>query len=140
MYKKRAQREEGFTLIEIMITMAVVVLALLGLLSANTMMQRTSGTVFERAVASQHASQVVERMRDLATGSLASVTAAFPNGGNVNAATYTSDATERLSNEAVVVSYADPAANPLDATVTVSWNAQGVRAVSTNIRTLIAKR
>ena len=134
------KKEKGFTLIELMITIAVVILALLGLLSANTMMMRTSGTVFERAVATQHANQVVERIRDLATGSLASVTTTFPNAGVVNSALYTSTASELLSNESVSVIYADPAANPLDATVTVNWNAQGLRPVSTNIRTLIAKR
>lgn len=140
LYRNLVFGKKGFSLMEVAITMAVVTLALLGLLSVNTMMQRTSHAVYERSVAMQHAGQVVEQMRNLSTTSLANVTDTFPNGQVVNAAQYSTAATEVLPNEVVLTNYVNTAANPLDVTVTVNWNSLGVRASTASLRTLVARR
>ena len=133
--------EKGFTLIEIMITVAIMSVALIGLLYANTKMQQSGAAAFERAVAMQHANQVIENMRNLAATSLATVTTTFTNGGTVASSYYTqTSSTESLPSEAVTVSYVSTAADPLDTTVTVTWLSNGVRTVSKSLRTLITER
>ena len=133
--------ERGFTLIEIMITVEVMTTCLLGLLYANTKMQQSGNIAFERAVAMQHANQVIENMRNSAVTSLATVTTAFPNNGTVASSNYTQSSTnESLPSEVVTASYVSTTADPLDATVTVTWLAGGVRTVSKSVRTLITRR
>lgn len=133
--------ERGFTLIEVMITVAVMTVSLLGLLYANTKMQQASNAAFENAVAMQHANQVIENMRNLAVTSLATVTGTFSNGGTVGSSYYTqTSSSESLPSEAVTASYVSASADPLDTTVTVTWSAGGVRTVSKSVRTLITKR
>jgi hypothetical protein len=61
------------------------------------------------------------------------VTAVFPNGGIVNGF-------NTLTAETVTVTYANPASNPLDVTVTVSYWENGRRATNTALRTLITQR
>ena len=138
---EQSKSERGFTLIEIMITVAIMSVALIGLLYANTKIQQSGNVAFERAVAMQHANQVIENMRNLAVTSLATVTGTFTNGGTVASSYYTqTSATESLPSEAVTVSYVSTSADPLDTTVTVTWSAGGVRTVSKSVRTLITKR
>lgn len=126
---------EGFTLIELMIAMAVIVLALVGYIGANSAIQRTGEAAFERSVAIQDANRVLEQMRSAAAlGEFPqSVLDAFPNGGTV--AGFTS-----LSNQQVRVNYIDASADPLDATVTVTWRQNGLRDVSVTLRTLMTQR
>ena len=118
-----------------MITMAVLVVTLLGFMGANTAVQQSSAAAFERAVAVQDANQVIERMRNTAAAGTfpANVTGLFPNGGAVNGF-------NTLTSELIIVTYVNPAANPLDATVTVRWLEKGVRNVDTSLRTLITQR
>jgi len=144
---QRMKAQKGFTLIEVMITVAIMALSLFGLLAANISMQYSSIDAHERSVAVQHANQVIEQMRNSALTSLAAAATAFPS-GTVASSNYTSSANEVLTNEAVTVAYTDgPDAgtsatddNPLDVTVTVNWQQRGVRNATEVIRTYIAKR
>ena len=136
----RKRGEEGFTLIEVMIAMAVVVIALIGIGFGNSKVQQVSAESFEKARAIQHANQVVERMRNLAATSLSSVTSTFSNGGTVATSYYSTSTSELLPSESVTVSFVNTTANPLDATVTVTWSQRGIRTVSRSIRTYIAQR
>lgn len=63
----------------------------------------------------------------------ANVVAAYPNNATVSG--YTS-----LSSESVRVAYASTTADPLDVTVTVSYNENGRRAMTQTLRTYITKR
>lgn len=127
--------QRGFTLVELMITLAVVVLALGGYVAANTAINQRTQEIFEQSTAIQDANSVIERMRNSSTGGQfpASVTGVFPNNTPVQGFT-------ALPNEQVTVLYADPAADPLDVTVRVSWRSRGVRQAATDLRTFITRR
>ncbi len=162
LYRKVLRREDGFTLIEVAITIAVVIFALSGVLFANTAIQQAHGAAFERSVAIQEAHEVIEQMRNTAnTGGLnfpVTVTAAYPVntarpgftrltaqcGALANPAAacnwpfnFTPDNT---SQEQIVVTYVNTAANPLDTTVTVVYRENGTRAVSKSLRAQITRR
>ena len=115
--------------------MVVVVLVIVGFMGANSSIQQASEASYQRTIALQDANRVIETMRNTAaTGTFpGNVTAVYPNGGTVSGFT-------SLTNEAVSVSYANSGANPLDATVTISWSENGVRTVSANLRTFITQR
>lgn len=129
------RRTDGFTLIELMITMAVIVLALVGYIGANSAIQRSDEAAFERSVALQDANRVLEQIRNAAASGTfpQNVTSAFPNASTV--AGFTS-----LTNQQVLVSYADTSADPLDVTVTVTWQRSGLRSVSAALRSLVTQR
>ena len=132
---KLLKSPNGFTLIEVMITMAVMGGTLLAIMTANTMLSQTSEGIYQRLVAIQDANQVIERMRNTAaTGTFpGNVTAIYPNGGNVVGFT-------SLTNETVTVAYAGVNTNPLDTTVTVNYLENGRRAANTALRSLITQR
>lgn len=134
--------EKGFTFIELMIAMVVAVLMLLGVMAANSAVQKASEAGHQRVNALQDANQVIERMRNTAqTGSFPSnVVAIYPNNGTVSGFS-------SLTSETVTVSYADRngdgiATNddPLDVTVTVAWSENGERTTNTALRTLLTQR
>src|SRR5262249_15806343 len=111
------KNEQGFTLIEIMIAASVVAIVVLGFLNSALGIQTSTQAAFERSTAVQDAHQVIEAMRNTAASGTfpSNVTTAYSNGGTVSGFS-------NLTSESVTVSYADAAANPLDATVTVSYN------------------
>lgn len=125
----------GFTLVELLISILLIAVGLLGMVLANTYIQKTSETAYERMVATQDAHRVIEMIRNVSqTGNFPSnVTGAFPSGAAV-------PGFSNLSGEAVVVTYANPAADPLDLTVTTTWREQGLRTTSTQLRTLMTQR
>lgn len=135
LYPVTFKNEKGFTFIELMITMVVVVLVLLGFMAANANIQQASESAYQRTVALQDANRVIELMRDAAATGIfpANVTAVYPNGGAVAGFT-------NLPGQQVVVSYVNAGANPLDVTVTVSWLENGIRNVNTALRTYITQR
>ena len=127
--------QEGFTFIEVMISMSVIVLLAVGFLMSATSLQAANMAAFERSIALQDANQVIETMRNTAsTGTFpANVIALYANNATVSG--YTS-----LTSESVRVAYASTTANPLDVTVTVSYNENGRRAVTQVLRTYITQR
>lgn len=127
--------ESGFTVAELMITLAVVVLITAGYLGSNIVIHQATAAAFERSLALQDAHQLMEQMRDAANQGQfpENVTSAFPDSGTVGGF-------NTLPNEQVTVRYVDPAADPLDVTVTVTWNANGRRPEDVALRTLITQR
>ncbi len=125
----------GFTLIEVLFTVAIAALMILGTLAANTSFRKLSETAHQNSVAGQDAHAVIERMRAAAIdGDFPNnVVSEFPDNAIV------SDFTT-LTNQQVRVSYDNAAADPLAATVTVTWLENGVRSVSKSVRALITQR
>ena len=132
------QAERGFTFIELLITIGVVALALLAVVGTNMTIQQTSEVAFERTTALQDANEVIEQMRNAASGAPAAFQATVMNAGT--AAVATAGTLPASHNEVITITYVDTAADPLDATVTVSWNERGLRPVSVSIRTLFTRR
>lgn len=129
--------EAGLTLVELMVTMVVVVLALVGYIGATTFLQKQSEIKFEKSLAIQDANRVLEQMRDASeTGNFpTNVTGTFSNGAAVAAFNGLN-----LTNEVVTVSYADATADPLDVTVTVTWQTVEGRNVTTALRSYVTQR
>ena len=126
---------KGFTLVELMVSLGVLVVGLLGILLANTYTEKASQGAYERMVTLQDAHRAIELMRSAsATGDFpTNVTSAFPNEARVTGF-------NNLSGEQVIVTYPDSKADPLDLTVTTSWKERGVRNFSIRLRTLMTKR
>ena len=126
---------KGFTLLELMIAVVLMGLGLLGMLLANTYIQRTSEAAYERMVATQDAHRVIELMRNVSSNGNfpANVTGTYPSGAAVPGFT-------NLTGEQVVVAYANSLADPLDITVTTLWLELGRRNTTVQLRTLMTKR
>ena len=129
------KNEKGFTFIELAIAMFVVALVILGFMGANTGIQKASEAAYQRTVALQDANRVIELIRNVAVGGQfpANVTAVYPNRSQVAGFT-------NLPGERVIVNYVNPAADPLDVTVTISWVENGIRNVNTALRTYVTQR
>ncbi|MBN1688746.1 MAG: hypothetical protein JW893_06560 [Candidatus Omnitrophica bacterium] len=131
--------ESGFTLVEVVFTVCIVVVALLGIMSANTTAERSSEAAFEKSLAAQDANRVIELLRDAAnTGSSPAFQTDVQNAES--AAIAAAASMPAGLNESITVNYDDVSADPLDITVTVSWDMNGVRTVSIALRTLLTKR
>lgn len=130
--------EEGFTFVEVMITMAIVSLAFVTILGTNLMLQKNSDITYEHVLAVQDANQVIERIRDGANSSennfqemaVAAGEAALDDVGSLP---------DNVEQE-ITIEYVDESADPLDVTVSVSWSEQGLRPVSESVRALITYR
>ncbi|MFA6600304.1 MAG: prepilin-type N-terminal cleavage/methylation domain-containing protein [Candidatus Omnitrophota bacterium] len=131
------KNQRGFTLVEVVLAMGVVVIAVIGIISANVLIQQHDETAFENSVALQDSQRVMEQMRNVASnaGGLFpnNVVNAFPN--NALIAGFAN-----LTSETARVSYANTAVTPLDVTVTVTWQDARRRARNVTLRTLIAQR
>lgn len=129
--------EAGLTLVELMVTMVVVVLALVGYVGATTFLQQQSEVKFEKSLAIQDANRVLEQMRDASEDGTfpGNVTGTFGNGAAVAAFNGLN-----LTNEVVTVTYADATADPLDVTVTVTWQTVQGRNATTALRSYVTQR
>lgn len=131
----RLDERKGFTLIELMIALLVLTLAIVGYVGANVIAQRNSGEMHERTVAIQDANRVIEQMRDTSrTGTFpGNVVSLYPQAGVVAGI-------NNLTNEQITVTYANTTANPLDATITVTWLSYTRRQNTETVRTYITQR
>lgn len=104
----------GITLVEVMITIFILSVGVLSSLLYFTAASISTELARDMFVATNHGEYVLEEMRSRAT--LADITATD----------WTSWATatglNTLSNEAITVSFADAAADPLSITATVTWD------------------
>ena len=127
--------QRGFTYIEIMIAVAIIVMAIVGIMSANVFIQKTGDVAYERTVALLDANRAVEKLRiAAASGNFpGNVTGSYPDNQTISGFT-------NLTNETVTVDYVSATANPLDTTITVSWLTSQNRTQTVVLKTLITKR
>lgn len=125
----------GFTFVELMIALFVLTAMIAAYVGANCAAQQTGEEMHQRTVALQDANRVIEQMRDASkTGAFPdNVIAAFPQNNQVAGIS-------NLSDEVVTVTYANATANPLVATVTVSWTSYNGRSFSEEVKTYITQR
>jgi len=123
---------EGFTLVEILIALAITVPVLFGIIVSILHMYRTNEISHEVITALQDAHAVIEQIRNTSRSGVNAVTAQFPNGAAVAGF-------NNLTNEQVVVTYANAAADPLAVTVTTTWRNRN-RVVSRGLRTRVTQR
>lgn len=130
--------EKGFTFIEVLYASAILVVALLAILGANTYIRRANQATYERTVATQEAHSVLEQMRDMANLLQPNT---FPrNVTNTWQGRPTQIGNAYLPNGSYTVAFIDPNADPLDAIVTVTWRELGVRNASVQLRSLLTRR
>jgi prepilin-type N-terminal cleavage/methylation domain-containing protein len=126
----------GFSLIEVVTAMAILVAVIIGCLSANLHLKKAGETSHERTVALQDANRVCEKLRIKAAAVSnfpADVISQYPNNQPVEGFT-------SLPNQTVLLDYADTNADPLDAVVTVSWTSSQGRSETVRVRSFITKR
>jgi prepilin-type N-terminal cleavage/methylation domain-containing protein len=140
---RRKGNQRGFTLIEVMIVMGIMVAAILAVIEANVAIQRNSEMFFEKTVALQHAQRLMEQMRVTAStagGTFPSnLVNNFPN-NTVYRSTMSAYAWLGLSSETMTLSYANTASDPLDVSITVAWLTPQNRNGTATLRSLITKR
>ncbi len=112
--KNQMNGKRGFTLIELIISLSIIVPVLLGVIGLNVYVFRMNETSRRAVVAVQDAHTVIERIRNASETSLAQVTTTYPSGQAVGGFS-------NLPSEQVTVAYPNASADPLAITVTVSW-------------------
>lgn len=125
----------GFTLLEIMIAIAIMVGAILAILGLFLNFLVLVETAKNTTVAVDNAQAVLEEIRNTDPFTVNNVTAAFPAGVNL-APNFSFD---KLDNEAIYVSYGSLAADPLQITVTVNWQ-EKTRSRSESLITKMSQR
>ena len=130
-------KKSGFTLLELMIGAAVLIVALVGLIAAYVGCFTLNESARNLTTASNHAQCIMEEIRD--RNSDYNITQEdwttwastdLPDGGSCNT----------LDNESIVVTYpSGTGANPLEILVTVNWAEKG-RQRSMQAATLFAER
>lgn len=127
------KRSEGFTLIEVMISMMVFAIAIAALAGFYIGTARLGESGRNLTQAMNDVRVVAEAMRDLSTGGLAVVTATDWT------AWAQANGLRSLQNETVTVTYGNPAADPLQVSVQVAWQ-EGARPRSASMDTLVTRR
>lgn len=118
---------KGFTLVELLVSLVVIGIGLLGMLLANTYIQKVSQTSYEQMVATQDAHRVMELIRrTAATGTFPNnVANAFPDGEAVDLSQL--PGLGSLSGEQIIVTYGNQGGGGTgtDPTVQVTADANG---------------
>lgn len=123
----------GFTLVEVMVATVIVAVGIVALLSAFLSGLLLVESSRNMTAAGADSRSVFEEMRRLAQADLSQVTARDWAGWSRQAGL------SSLTNETIGVRFRNPAADPLEATVTVSWSEKN-RNRSSSFTTLITRR
>jgi Tfp pilus assembly protein PilV len=135
MGKKNFLNQQGFTLIETAITIAVCTISLLAILNANVFMGRNNSTFYERFAAFEDAHEIIEQMRNssLAGQFPSNLQTAYPNGTRIAQ-------NSKLKNENIQINYTTVASDLLDVHILVSWIDLNNRQRSITLNSLLTQR
>lgn len=126
--------EKGFTFVEVLFAAALLVIAILSMMTANTYVRQANEASAERLIAFLDAQNILEQMRTTAS-------TIEPQNFPTNVVSrYQRFQFTNLPAEQLTVTYADPTADPLDALLTVTWQSRGIRGASIQLRSLITTR
>lgn len=128
----RNKSREGFTYLELIIAIVILVPVILGLIQATAYSNKMSELARSVTTAIADASSVMENIRNTARSGLGSVTGAYPSGSAV--AGYSN-----LTSEQIVVTYPSATADPLDITITVTWE-QGGRSMTRIVKSKVTQK
>ena len=131
--RKFRYKKDGFTLVEIMISVAILLGAILIMISLFAHYLVLIELSKNTTVALNDAQAVLEQIRN--TDPAFSIPAAYPHGSNQAPLL----GPTKLDNETIVVTYVNTNADPLDVTVTVTWQDRG-RNRSETLTTLMTDR
>lgn len=130
--RKVLRKESGFTLIEVLVALLIVLPALFGVIGVTIYMMQAGDTSRGVVTALQDANAVIERIRSTSESGLTEVVQLFPAGQPVGGFA-------NLDNELIRVSYPNPTQDPLQITVTVTWTNRG-RLMQRSLFTQITQR
>ncbi|MBI4845594.1 MAG: prepilin-type N-terminal cleavage/methylation domain-containing protein [Candidatus Omnitrophica bacterium] len=126
-------RNKGFTFVEVM----VVLLILAGIIAGFSSLSGANFTLLEQVansnIAINDARSVLENMRNIDPFTAANLTAQYPDGAAVAGF-------NNLEQETVRVNYVDLTADPIQVTITVSWEGKGGAALTEEVTTLLTAR
>ncbi|MFH1092962.1 MAG: type II secretion system protein [Candidatus Omnitrophota bacterium] len=123
----------GLTLVEIMVVILLLGGMIAGFLSVNgislTLLEQLSSSV----VAINDARSVLENMRNIDPFNAVNLTFLYPNGG-------TAAGFNNLNQETIRVDYLNLASDPIQVTITVTWQGKGGRMFTEQLTTLLTAR
>lgn len=126
------RKKKGFTLIEAIIAIGVVGFVLLALVGLTVQHIQLTEIAQAKTIALNHATAIIEEMRDRSYTSMSSITSQdWENWANNNGC-------DTLDQEMVIVQYG-AAPDPLQITVNVSWAIRG-RTYSVQLSTVMTRR
>ncbi len=127
---------KGYTLFELLVTVAILLVALVAILAAYTGSSAMVESNRNLTTANSHASYVLEDIRNTLFSSIATN---ITNGTwNLNATAIASRGLTPLNSETIATTQVGAATNPLDVQVVVSWNDSRGRSKSITLRTLVS--
>ncbi|MFH1062200.1 MAG: type II secretion system protein [Candidatus Omnitrophota bacterium] len=127
------KQKKGFTLVEISVVLLILGGVIAGFLSVNNASFSLLEQISSSVIAVNDARSVIENMRNLNPFNLANLTAIYPDGGIVAGF-------NNLTQETVRVNYLNTGADPIQVTVTVSWQGKANRIFSEQLTTLLTAR
>ncbi len=123
----------GLTLVEIMVVLLLLAGIIAGFLSVNgaslTLLEQLSDSV----VAVNDARSVLENMRNIDPFDAANLISLYPNGATVAGFS-------NLAQETIRVDYLNVASDPIQVTITVTWQGKGNRTFTEQLTTLLTDR
>lgn len=126
-------KKRGVTLVEVMVVLLLLGGIIAGFLSVNgaslALLEQLSSSV----IAVNEARSVLENMRNIDPFSAADLISLYPDGGTVAGFS-------NLNMETIRVDYLNAAADPIQVTVTVTWQGKGNRIFTEQLTTLLTAR
>jgi prepilin-type N-terminal cleavage/methylation domain-containing protein len=121
----------GLSLVEVIVAVAIIAVGVVVLVAQLEASYKITTVNRETNKAMAHLQACLEKV---VSTSFADITTTYPNGGNIPLSNV--DPGDLLDGESVTVTYADPAADPLEVTVTVHWTAFDGRMRTRSLTTL----
>ncbi|MBU1087712.1 MAG: type II secretion system GspH family protein [Candidatus Omnitrophica bacterium] len=132
-YCSAVKQKKGFTLVEIVVVLLILGGVIAGFLSVNTASFSLLEQISSSVIAVNDARSVIENMRNIDPFNAANLTSLYPDGANVVGF-------DNLVQESVKVNYLNTGSDPIQVTVSVSWQGRANQAFTEQLTTLLTAR